>query len=357
MTVFCTQKTCDLSLDGISFIYCKDLLGQSFFNGVAIAKNVPRESLDKVDFELYCLSKEERAIDYDREPDRIVAGELALVRHGIIQRGIGPGIKYMKIGPNQVEDAFSVYEDFSLRLFGKDTKDGSNQFLFLDCKNGVCDIELADTSFSRCIENIPGDIYLGGLAKAEGVPQSSLHDFELPLYCASNFFEGIDYSEPVSLLKGGMSFLQGTGIAYRTGPGFMYVNAFKGANASALTIGSKFYQGFRSDSGGSKTLWILCNEGSCEVIIYSFLETRCVGDGRLFFNGVAFNSTVPEGSLDNFDIGLFCVPSGPGAEINYDTQQPISTIKASITSGDQRGAVRLVEDDVVYDLLQISTDY
>ena len=64
-------------------------------------------------------------------------------------------------------------------------------------------------------------------------------------------------------------------------------------------------------------------------------------------NGLALNKNVPEDSLDDFEIELYCVPPPPGAgaEIDYDTQKPIVTINVSITPGDQRGIIRLVEDD------------
>ena len=63
---------------------------------------------------------------------------------------------------------------------------------------------------STCVEAIPGDRYLGGLAKATDVPQDSLDNFDLPLYCVSNPAEGIiDFSEPVAILEGGFVFLEG----------------------------------------------------------------------------------------------------------------------------------------------------
>ncbi len=348
---------CDITLSETSWNFCETLgVGRSFFNGVAIAKDVPRGSLSDFEVKLYCLEQNELVIDYNREPDTTLPGNLALVRDGIIQR-TEPGTNYIRIGPNEVEKPFSIYEDIALSLIGPDTEDGSQQFLTVDCKEGLCDIELADTTFSTCIENIPvlGDIYLRGLAKATDIPQVSLHDFNLPLYCASaSGFGGINYTEPVETLKGDLVFLQ-SGIIERTAKGFKYFNAFKGMgsggeNALATTgSSSSFYQGFRDDTGGAKTLWMLCENSNCEVIIYSFIEPLCSQSGRPFLNAVAFNKTVPQDSLDSFEIGLYCVPAGPGAVINYETQDPILIFKASITPSERKGIIRLVQDPDIYD--------
>ena len=339
---------CDIILSDTSWRTCKALVGQSFYNGVGIAKDVPRDSLSNFEIELYCLQENQRLIDYDREPDATLPGNLKLVREGILQR-TEPGINYIKTYPNEVEEPFSIYQDFALTLIGVDTEDASEQFLTVDCVEGLCDIELADTSFSTCIENIPGDRYLGGLAKATDVPQDSLSNFGLPLYCASNFGV-VNYTEPVAILKGGFVFLQ-PGIIKRTGTGFTYYNAFKGAGSdSALaTTGSSFYSGFRKDTGGARFLSMSCQKSVCEVILRSNIEPACIGPsgGLPFLNGLAINKNVPEDSLDGFEIGLYCVPppKGTGAEIDYETQKPILTINVSIAPGDQRGIIRLGEND------------
>lgn len=343
--ILCTREDCDITLSDNSWSICKDLLSQSFYQGIAIAKDVPRESLSDFEIKLYCLEENERVINYNRTSDATLTGNLALVRDGIIQR-TGPGTNYIRIGPNEVEKPFSIYEDIALSLIGPDTEDGSEQYLSVDCQEGFCDIELADTSFSTCIENIPGDIYLGGLAKATGVPQDSLSSFDLPLYCAIGFV-GINYNEPAAILEGGVIFLQG-GILQRTGPGFEYFNIFKGAgdDNALTTTGSSLYQGFRDDTGDARILSTACEDKICEVILYSYIEPLCIGQsGRLFLNGLAINKNVPEDSLGDFEIGLYCVPPEPGAVIDYNTQPPISTINASIAPGEQRGIIRLGEDD------------
>ncbi len=348
MDILCTQVTCDIILSDTSWSGCKGLVSQSFYQGAGIAKVVPRDSLSNFNIKSYCLKDDERVVDYEK-PHQLLSGNLTLVRDGILQRtGTGPGIKYIKIGPNEVEEPFSVYKDIALQLIGLDTEDASTQILTLDCKGGLCDVELGDTSFSTCIKDIPGDRYLGGLARATAVPQNSLHNFDLPLYCTSDLSKGINYTAPAATLKGNLIFYEG-GIVQRTATGVNYVNVFNGVgDENALTTnGSSFYQGFRYDNGGAKFLSFSCQNKNCEVIIFSSIEPACIAlsGGRLFLNGVATNKTVPQDSLDNFEIELYCLPQGPGAAIDYDTQDPISTIKASITPSDKRGIIRLVEDD------------
>ena len=351
LDIDCTQMDCDITLRDSSWSSCKASTGQSFNNGVGIAKGVPRGSLSDFDIELYCL-EEDRSIDYDREPDATLQGNLAHVRDGIIRTG--PGTNYIKSSPNEVEEPFSVYQDFALTLTGLDTEDGSEQFLEILCEGGLCDVELTDTYFSTCVEAIPGDRYLGGLAKAAGVPQDSLYDFNLPLYCASDLIQGIDYSAPAATLKGNLVFPQ-PGNVKRIGPGFMYYNLFKGTGddrALALpTAGSSLYQGYRQDTGGLKLLSTSCQNKNCEVILFSVIEPLCIGPsgGRLFLNAVAINKNVPQDSLDNFEIGLYCVPPGAGAVIDYNTQEPILTMNASITPGDRSGTIRLVQNPEIYD--------
>ena len=81
------------------------------------------------------------------------------------------------------------------------------QVLTLDCKRGRCDITLQDSSFLTCIKQLGLQRYLGGLALARDVPQDSLYDFDFELFCASNFFQGIDYTSPVATLPGSLAFL------------------------------------------------------------------------------------------------------------------------------------------------------
>jgi len=349
----CTLHSCDIELYDTSFSTCKELVGQSFYTGVGVAKNVLRDSLDNFDIDLYCMGKEDREIDYDRDPDQILTGNLVLDRDGILHR-TGPGYSYLKQSPNENDDTYSVYKNITQRFYGSDTEDASTQDMTLDCQGGFCDITLGDSSFSTCIDKIPGDTYLGGLAKAGGVPQDSLHNFDLDLFCAEDYL-GIDYNTTRAQLKGDLLFLQG-GTVQRTGPGFKYSNIFK-SGGNTLTAGSNFHSGTRDDTGGLKEIRILCQSGMCEVIIWSYIHPECARPpGLPFLNGVAFNSAVPEESLEDFEIGLFCTPPGPGSTIDYESQDPISTRKVSITPGDQRGIVHLTEDGVAYDLYEKSSE-
>ncbi len=148
-----------------------------------------------------------------------------------------------------------------------------------------------------------------------------------------------------------MVFMQ-SGIVKRTGPNFTYFNQFKRDDESrALPLfadnTAHAYQGYRLIDGGGTYMNTLCNEGSCEVISWTPIYVKCFGPsgGRLFLNGVAYNSTVPEESLEDFEIGLYCVPPGPGSTIDYKTQDPVEIIKVSIRSGSQSGIVRYEASD------------
>lgn len=101
------------------------------------------------------------------------------------------------------------------RYDGQDLEDGTLQSLSLICKDGLCDIWLGDIQFSTCAK-ITGNIF-GGLGVARDVPQDSLHDFKMDLYCFRDASETqIDYSKPpASTLTGNMDFLPNGGIQYK----------------------------------------------------------------------------------------------------------------------------------------------
>ena len=138
------------------------------------------------------------------------------------------------------------------------------QVLTLDCKQGRCDITLQDASFSTCIEQLGLQRYLGGLALAKDVPQDSLYDFDLQLFCASDFFQGIDYTSPVATLTGNLAFLE-DGIVRRTGPGFNYYNYHKKRKA----LDGYYTGGIIKVDGGGQSMKILCDHGLCEVILWT----------------------------------------------------------------------------------------
>ena len=99
--------------------------------------------------------------------------------------------------------------------------------LMFFCNEGLCYITLKDLSFSTCIKNFRRDNCLWGVALTRGIPQDTLDNFDLDLYCSKDFLEPIDYdSEPVAKFAGNLEFLGG-GIIKRTTNGFTYFNFSK----------------------------------------------------------------------------------------------------------------------------------
>ena len=226
------------------------------------------------------------------------------------------------------------------------------QVLTLDCKQGLCNITLQDSSFSTCVSTLGLERYQGGLALANDVPQDSLYDFDLELFCAPNFFQGIDYNSPVANLTGNLVFLQ-DGIVRRTGPGFDYYDRLK----KRKVLDGYYFGGIIEFSGGGQQMKILCDHGLCEVILWTDITRACITgpSSRFVFNGIYINRSVPEDSLDDFDIDLYCTPPGAGGEIDYETQDPVKTIKAAIVQDNSRdGIVHLAMDGTEYQVFRIS---
>ena len=99
--------------------------------------------------------------------------------------------------------------------------------LKLKCRKGLCDVVLIDSSFSTCKDENSGIgfAYLGGIARADNVPQDSLHDFDLNLYCVTDLdsLDRIDYSVDPIILAGNLVFLE-DGLVRRLGPGKHYLS-------------------------------------------------------------------------------------------------------------------------------------
>ncbi len=189
-------------------------------------------------------------------------------------------------------------------------------------------MSLIDSSFSTCITNDLFRAYLGGIAVANNVPQNSLHDFELKLFCVEDFASlisiGIDYEVTPKSLTGNLVFLE-DGIIRRTGPGFNY---FAVANLDLQTNEvSGFYSGARLYDGGQQKLHIQCSvEGSCDIIVWAGINYECITgpDSRFVFNGIAVAKGVSVDSLDSFYADLYCTPPEAGVEIDY-TEAPDKT--------------------------------
>ena len=124
-------KACHVPLSDRSFSTCQAITGNPFFTGVGLAKNVPRDSLDDFDIELYCLAEGQLEIDPSQEPTGTLEGNLELDRVGILRRP-GPEVTYLKISPDDTAEAVSVYKDFTTPFSGTDTEDGSIQREFIE---------------------------------------------------------------------------------------------------------------------------------------------------------------------------------------------------------------------------------
>ena len=99
---------------------------------------------------------------------------------------------------------------------GLDIEDSSEQLIQLTCSGGVCEIILLDSLFATC-----GGIF-GGIGLARNIPQDSLNDFEISLYCKQSSDSVIDVNgEPSGTLDGSLAFLSDGGI-HRKGPDFIY---------------------------------------------------------------------------------------------------------------------------------------
>ncbi len=225
--------------------------------------------------------------------------------------------------------------------------------LQIDCKEGFCDFSLIDSSFSSCKDNSSGTTYsyLGGIAVAKNVPQNSLHDFQLELFCVEDITSlgSIDYDVTPIILTGDLVFLE-DGIIKRTGPGFNY---FASSNLDLQTNDvSGLYSGARLHDGGLQNLNILCTPveddvDECDIIIWTAINYECITGptSRFIINGIALAKGVPrDGFEDGFYIDLYCVPPEAGVEIDYESDIPVKSFHAEILTDDNGKVVSLVLD-------------
>ena len=124
-------KSCGVTLLDSSFSTCQAITSDPFFTGIGLAKNVPRDSLDDFEIELYCLAEGQLVIDPSQEPTATLEGNLELDRVGILRRP-GRGVTYFKLSPDDTVEAFSVYKDITALFFGTDLEDGSLQCEFIE---------------------------------------------------------------------------------------------------------------------------------------------------------------------------------------------------------------------------------
>lgn len=92
--VLCGDETCDITLQDSRFSTCEQVLGAGeFFGGVAVARDVPADSLDDFSLELYCIEESGGSIDFTKSPSSILTGDVQVLPNGQLIR-TGPGFFY-----------------------------------------------------------------------------------------------------------------------------------------------------------------------------------------------------------------------------------------------------------------------
>ena len=174
------NNLCDIILQPGRFSNC-DEDNPNPFNGLGIAKNIPRDQLGDFKIKLYCKKQGETEIDLFGMPSTYLVGNIEFLSDGIIRRN-GPSIVYYKdvnpvvkdmISPkkNKMKNLASKTSSVSPPLIGQyigaDTEDGSGQLLTLLCREDdkLCDIDLFDVSFSTC-KDINDLEFFGGVGVA-----------------------------------------------------------------------------------------------------------------------------------------------------------------------------------------------
>jgi len=354
LNIYCNDdKLCDINLLDASFDTCSAINGLDFYRGFGVARNIPQDSLDQFEIQLYCLTTEELDVDINnpsRKPDAILTGNISRLQDGLLRR-TGPGFAYyLQSRPS------SPTNDFVKRLVGIDVEDGSFQTLTVACARGLCDITLGDASFSTCIDKITGDIYLGGLAIARDIPQDSLDSFNLDLYCVEDFAQlstGIDFNAvPSASLDGSILFLE-DGIFRRTGLNFVYFNTFWGESSGeankATSIDNGIYPGQKYSDGGLESVTTTCANGICQVTVFNYIFSNCIipkTNYNPYYNGVGIARNVPEDSLNNFAMDIYCIKAGQ--EIDFDDDKPTYTNPYELVPVDPPGTLlRLGMDDTL----------
>jgi len=193
----------------------------------------------------------------------------------------GPGFTYVKLTETLTKKPFSGNRNVVQRLVGSDSEDGSPQAINVLCNEGLCDIYLFDPSFSTCI-NKNGEIFGGGLAMALDIPQGSLDDFDLDLYCLIQPMQSgppplINYTAPAAQLTGDLVLLgDGTYQRTGTGPGFYYFDAFRPSSKSnSGLIENGAYDGNGFNIGIQQRVDVFCDNGICEVIFWAPVNLFC----------------------------------------------------------------------------------
>jgi len=327
VSIFCEDGLCDITVEDFVFTTCILITGSNYFGGVAIARDVPENSLDNFDLNLYCLAEGQLEIDVDVDtPLTTLRGDLIGLEDGIIRR-TGTGFTYFKFNGGDLSADEPIYPQTGLYQ-GTDKEDGTSQILTIYCKDGLCDVDLGDLGYSSCTR-ISGDPFFGGVAYARQVPVESLNSFTLDLFCLGPG-ETQFGSTPTGTLTGNLEVLK-DGIVRRTGPGFTYFQNFgKSGSMAGGQVGTGKYLNPSSVIDGSRSNYdILCLDGFCDVILKDYIFPQCVTlIGTNYFGALAIARGIDQGSLNSFSLDLYCA-KGIGIDIDQ-SDAPDFTIQTGL---------------------------
>jgi len=331
MNIYCKDGMCDVHLGDLGFSTCTLITGDPFFGGIAIARNVPEESLDDFKLDLYCLGVGQT--QFSSTPTGTLTGSMIVLKDGIIRR-TGPGFTFYLVSDNN--GSTDVQIGNGKYLNNGYTTDGSRSSYEILCAEGKCDVVLEDTIFPACFA-LTGTNYFGGFAIAKGVDQASLGNFSLDLYCAKGLGIDIDMEDdqPITTISSRLEVLE-DGILIEIDSGNRYFNWYSGGNPTNPTTSlypNGIYYGQILDNGliGFRTIY--CNENKlCDIVSSGISSNPCIRITQAVavrpFNGVAIVKDVPQDSLDDFDIDLYCL--APAQQVDYGTTNPTLTMRGGM---------------------------
>jgi len=140
--------------------------------------------------------------------------------------------------------------------------------------------------------------------------------------------------QPVTTIASGLVVLE-DGILLDIDSGNRYFNWYSGGNPANPTTSlypNGLYYGQILDNGLIGIRTIYCNENKlCDIVSSAASSNSCI---RILqgwfgpFNGVAIVKDVPQDSLDDFDIDLYCLL--PAQQVDYGTTNPSLTMRGGM---------------------------
>ncbi len=122
-----------MTLQDARFSTCEQVLGAGeYFGGVAVARDVPADSLDDFSLGLYCIEESGGSIDFTKSPNSILTGDIDVQPNGQLIR-TGPDFFYTMqtfIDPEievEAEDIDDIGYNINGAYSSADMSDGSNE--------------------------------------------------------------------------------------------------------------------------------------------------------------------------------------------------------------------------------------